>query len=420
MMQVQDAESCQLVWEFLSLQSQPREDDDTDYHRFAMRFFGAVILATVFGLRGRDSGPESKVMRFFAVQDEWAALLDRGATPPLDVFPWLRHVPDWMTPWRGWRARADALKIKQRSLYRELFEETAVRVGQGKGEGCFLERLLRAQEAARGKKDDVYSQLEMDYIGGFLMEGGADTTAMAFETFVLGVASHRGVLEQAQKEVDALYGVEQMPHVVDGTELPFLKACFLETLRWRPSFPTGMPHANTADDVYEGYSIPKGTTVVVNTWAISHNPDDFEDPDSFNPSRYLANPFGFKVTAETSDKVEKEEKEVLDSAAVEMPTEVSNQGRRQTYAFGAGRRICAGSKMAENSLMTVMAKIVWAFDVLPRDGETLDVDVRTAYKDAILTGPKLLPVKFVLRDERKRDVIKKEWEKADLFLSRFE
>ena len=94
--------------------------------------------------------------------------------------------------------------------------------------------------------------------------------------------------------------------------------------------------------------------------------------------------------------------------------------RRQTYAFGAGRRVCAGQRMAEQSMMITMAKLMWCFDILPSGTGKLDVDVSTGYKDSILTGPKLFPVKFVLREENKRDIIKNEWEKADQFLSRFE
>ena len=76
--------------------------------------------------------------------------------------------------------------------------------------------------------------------------------------------------------------------------------------------------------------------------------------------------------------------------------------------------------MAENSMLITMAKLLWCFDVLPAADEKLDVDVRTAYRDSILTGPKLFPVKFVLREEKKRNVIQQEWERADAFLRRYE
>lgn len=219
----QDAESTQMMWELLTTTGQ--------YHHHTLRYFGAVILATVFGVRGRDFAPGSRLRRFFAVQDAWVALLDAGAMPPFDVFPWLEYVPDALLPgWKGWRRRADSLKARQSSLYHELFAETEMRLKAGKAGDCFLAGLLREQELAikMGDEKNVRTQLELDYLGGFLMEGGADTTAMAFETFVLAMATHPEIQKQAQEEVDRVFGPETMPHLADGAQLPFLKACFLE------------------------------------------------------------------------------------------------------------------------------------------------------------------------------------------------
>lgn len=90
------------------------------------------------------------------------------------------------------------------------------------------------------------------------------------------------------------------------------------------------------------------------------------------------------------------------------------------YAFGAGRRVCAGQKMAEHSSLMTMSKLMWCFDVVPGSDEAPDTNIRTAWRDGILTGPNVFPVRFVLRDEKKRRVVEQEWEKADKFLSRFE
>lgn len=179
LLSIQDAESSQMMWELLGLEG-GNATDLTAYHQFVMRYFGAVILASVFGVRGKDSDERSRVGRFFSIQDEWALILDQGQTPPLDVFPWLKYVPDFLTPWNGWRERAALIKGRQGRLYRELLAETEARVNAGKSEDCFMGKLLINQKAAveAGRDKDVYTQLELDYIGGFLMEGGADTTAM--------------------------------------------------------------------------------------------------------------------------------------------------------------------------------------------------------------------------------------------------
>lgn len=179
LLSIQDAESSQTMWELLGLGG-ANAADLTAYHRYVMRYFGAVILASVFGVRGKDSDAQSRVARFFSIQDEWASILDQGQAPPLDIFPWMKHVPDFLTPWKGWRERAEIIKKRQGSLYRELLAETESRVDAGKSEDCFMGKLMINQKAAikAGRDKDVYTQLELDYIGGFLMEGGADTTAM--------------------------------------------------------------------------------------------------------------------------------------------------------------------------------------------------------------------------------------------------
>ena len=84
----------------------------------------------------------------------------------------------------------------------------------------------------------------------------------------------------------------------------------------------------TEDDVYEGYSIPKGTMVFANTWSIHREEDEYDSGDDFIPERFLDNQFGSQS----------KENEPQDH-------------RRVTYSFGAGRRVCPGQRLAESSLV---------------------------------------------------------------------
>ncbi|KLU90241.1 cytochrome P450 3A24 [Magnaporthiopsis poae ATCC 64411] len=413
---IQDAESTQLIWDLLQDSSSSSSTADNGrYQDHAFRSFAGVILASVFGQRAKDSDPAGKARRFFDVQEDWAAILAGGAFPPLNVFPWLRHVPSVLTPWKGWRERAADIRRRQQGLYEELHAETVERMRAGKSQDCFFARLIAEQDqlAQAGKGKEVFTQLELTYIGGFMLEGGSDTTAMAFLTLALAMAAFPDIQKEAQAELDAVFGTENMPHSVSGRELPFLKACFLETLRWRPGLTTAIPHATTADDTYKGYFIPKGTAVMMNTWAINHDPDEFDEPDEFRPSRFLTNRFGAKGDKTNANERGEEEEEKGVGAGED------HKGRREAYAFGAGRRVCPGQKMAETSVMLSTAKLLWAFDVrspAPR----VDTGVRTAFSDSILMGPNKFPVVFEVRSESKREVIRREWEKADAFMGRFE
>ncbi|KAL5874556.1 hypothetical protein ACKVV7_010110 [Pyricularia oryzae] len=123
-----------------------------------------------------------------------------------------------------------------------------------------------------------------------------------------------------------------------------------QTMRFRPQFPTSIPHATTKDDTYQGYSIPKGTTVMMNVWALYHDPAEYEDPDSFVPERYLRNRFGTR-----HDHVESGQDDAK-----------PQQGfRRDTWAFGAGRRACPGRRFAENTLLPLTAKALWRLTLWP-------------------------------------------------------
>lgn len=212
---IQEAESSQMIWELL------REPNRYDDH--VLRYFGAIIMASVFGTRGKTYDDKSKIKQFFTVQHEWAGMLDQGAVPPYDVFPFLKYVPDFLTPWRGWKKRAASLKERQSSLYRDLFRETADRIEAGNSRNSFVADLLADQH------QNEYSQVELEYITGFLMEGGSDTTAGAFQTFILAMAAHPSIQKRAQEEIDRVFGVDGVHDVnTRASELPYLKACFLE------------------------------------------------------------------------------------------------------------------------------------------------------------------------------------------------
>lgn len=119
----------------------------------------------------------------------------------------------------------------------------------------------------------------------------------------------------------------------------------------------------SADDTYRGYYIPRGATVVVNSWydcriirqfwslisdfrAMLHDERVYSDPGSFRPERFL------------TDKGE------LDPDAPDP-----------SPAFGFGRRVCPGMYMAADSVWIACAMILWAFDIekpVDESGKVMD------------------------------------------------
>lgn len=77
------------------------------------------------------------------------------------------------------------------------------------------------------------------------------------------------VQRKAQAEIDRVVGPDRLPSFQDRESLPYINAMVKEILRWHPVLPMGTAHASVKDDMYEGYSFPKGTLMVPNVWYVS-------------------------------------------------------------------------------------------------------------------------------------------------------
>ena len=92
-------------------------------------------------------------------------------------------------------------------------------------------------------------------------------TTSAAESFLLAMAMFPEVQRRAQAELDKVVGPHRLPRSSDVENLVYIRAVVMETLRWMPIAPFGVPHVATEDDTYRGYHIPKGTAVVpVSSW----------------------------------------------------------------------------------------------------------------------------------------------------------
>ena len=105
--------------------------------------------------------------------------------------------------------------------------------------------------------------------------------------FFLAMILNSNVMKRAQEELDRVVGNGGLPDFSHKDNLPYIDALVKEVLRWSPPFPISVPTRAMQDDVYRGYLIPAGATVVQNIWAIFRDPNIYPDPETFNPDRFL-------------------------------------------------------------------------------------------------------------------------------------
>jgi len=189
---------------------------------------------------------------------------------------------------------------------------------------------------------------------------GAETTISALSSFLLALLLYPEVQSRAQAEIDHVIGRSRLPAFSDRPKLPYVDAVCKEILRWRLVLPLGVAHATTEDNVYKGYFIPKGTTVLPNTWAILHDEEVYPEPEEFKPERFMT-----------------EDGKVKDDPLL-------------TYAFGYGRRVCPGRHLVDSTLWILIVSVLAAFSVHKKvDSNGNEIPVEGVYKGALISHPAL-------------------------------
>ena len=84
---------------------------------------------------------------------------------------------------------------------------------------------------------------------------------MVLQAFFLAMAMHPDAQHKAQEELDHVVGDGRLPTFEDRYSLPYINAILKEVMRWHVVVPIAFPHKATADDEYNEYHIPAGSTV---------------------------------------------------------------------------------------------------------------------------------------------------------------
>ena len=90
-----------------------------------------------------------------------------------------------------------------------------------------------------------------------------------------------------QAEIDRAIQPGQSVHYSDREKLPWTEAALLEVARIATIAPLGVPHAVSEEVALGGFVIPRGSTVFTNLYHVHHNPENFPDPETFKPERFL-------------------------------------------------------------------------------------------------------------------------------------
>ncbi|XP_044165465.1 cytochrome P450 4V2-like isoform X3 [Acropora millepora] len=146
---------------------------------------------------------------------------------------------------------------------------------------AFLDLLLEAYGNGEISREGVQEEVDT-----FMFEGH-DTTAAAITWALYLLARHPEVQRKADEEVDNFFAHHPETLTVgDLKEFRYLDCVIKEAQRLFPSVPV-LGRTVTEDYNFNGYTAPKGTTVVTAIVALHRNPEVWPAPLQFDPDRFL-------------------------------------------------------------------------------------------------------------------------------------
>ncbi|MBF6347909.1 MULTISPECIES: cytochrome P450 [Nocardia] len=187
------------------------------------------------------------------------------------------------------------------------------------------------------KKEDGTPHFSASEVTGIfisMMFAGHHTTSGTAAWSVIELLRHPEVLSGVVKELDELYADGQEVSFHALRQIPQLEAVLKETLRLHPPLIILMRVAQGEFEVC-GHTIAEGDHVAA-TPAISNRlPEDFPNPDSFDPGRYID------------------------------PNQEDLVNRWTWIPFGAGRHRCVGAAFALMQLKAIFSVLLrdWEFEM---------------------------------------------------------
>ena len=171
-----------------------------------------------------------------------------------------------------------------------------------------------------------------------LINGGTDTSSTTIEWGMRELMLHRDILKQAQDELNLVVGADRVVQESDIPNLPYLQAIVKETFRLHTVVALSVPRESirASNDVL-GYKLPAHTHLILNLHAIHRDPNVYENPDTFNPDRFLGNHHPDVNPTSGNDSYE-------------------------LIPFSAGRRMCPAVMLGNTLVSLLMAHLLHSFD----------------------------------------------------------
>lgn len=238
--------------------------------------------------------------------------------------------------------------------------------GEYHGPKCLVADFLQAQREARIRdpqsiESQSFSDKQLCYLAGDIFGAGIDTTVNTIQWCILYLCKRQSIQEDIYQDIQTRCG--PIITLQDKHQLAYLQAFIFEVMRMKPAVPMGVPHGTTQTVEMEGYTIPKGATIIPLQWAINGDEEFWDVPTDFDPKRFF---------------ISRDKKEL--------------QPNENFIPFQVGKRRCVGEEFGLDMIFLFLANFLQRFHVqLPPDDDNYDLN---CYPDFAFT---LHPLPYFVR-----------------------
>ncbi|GFS86846.1 cytochrome P450 18a1 [Nephila pilipes] len=195
-----------------------------------------------------------------------------------------------------------------------------------------IDEYFKERNKRRSKKDPTAKYFTDEALVGSLVQivGDGVFAIAAFIGFAMRcLVENPSEQDKIYKEIVDIVGVDRQPTIEDKNKLTYLNAFILETLRISDVFTIFPSQECIKETTLNGYRIPKGAILVLNFYSAHRDPEMYEEPEKFKPSRFI----------QTEGK-----------RRPELPV-----------SFGVGKRACLGEGFTMTQIFLFVATIVQNF-----------------------------------------------------------
>ncbi|XP_019429800.1 PREDICTED: ent-kaurene oxidase, chloroplastic-like [Lupinus angustifolius] len=255
-----------------------------------------------------------------------------------DFFPYLKWVPN-----ASFDTKIQKFKERREAVMNALIDEQKKRIASGKELNSFTDYLL-------SEANDLTEEQQYMLIWETIVET-SDTVSVATEWAMYELSKDKIRQERLYKDIKNVCGNEKFNDDYIS-KIPYLGAIFHETIRKHSPAPMVPLRIVQEDTQIGGYHIPAGSQIAINIYGCNMDKKEWENPEQWNPERFLDEKYD--------------------------PNDLF-----KTMAFGAGKRVCAGSFQANLIVSTAIGRMVQEFEwnLIERgDEESVDTVGFTTHK----------------------------------------